>query len=92
MFSSVPVHISAYEQAMPLHISSGAYHNVILSRALPQLEQPSFENQIVTQYGLVGDVTQAKNTQQVVVYDHKDEDCPHVDQMKKLKSEIKRLR
>jgi hypothetical protein len=77
---------------MPIHISSGAYHNVILSRALPQVESPSFENQIVTQYGLVGDVTQAKNTQQVVVYEHKDEDCPHVENMKKVKAENKRLR
>ena len=28
----------------------------------------------------------------MVVYEHQDEDCPYVDQMKKLKSEIKRLR
>jgi len=28
----------------------------------------------------------------LVVYDHKDEDCPNLESMKKLKSEIKRLR
>ena len=73
-------------------ISSGAYHNVILSRALPKSEESSFDNQIVTHYGLVGDSTQSKTTQQLVVYDHKDEDCPNIESMKKLKSEIKRLR
>jgi len=92
VYSSVPVHVTAYEQAVPIMISSGAYHNVILSRALPKIEEPTFDNQIVTQYGLVGDASHAKNTQQMVVYDHKDEDCPHIESMKKLKSEIKRLR
>ena len=28
----------------------------------------------------------------MVVYEHRDDDCPHIEQMKKLKSEIKRLR
>lgn len=27
-----------------------------------------------------------------MIHEHRDEDCPHLDQMKKLKSEIKRLR
>ena len=28
----------------------------------------------------------------MVVYEHRDEDCPQIEQMKKLKAEIKRLR
>jgi hypothetical protein len=28
----------------------------------------------------------------VVLYEHRDDDCPNMEQMKKLKSEIKRLR
>lgn len=72
-------------------IAAGSYHNIVLSRALPQQEDPSFENQIVTSYGLVGEAA-GQNLQQVVVHEHKDDDCPYFDQLKKLKSEIKRLR
>lgn len=92
VYSSVPVHITAYEQSMPIQISCGAYHNIILSRALPKAEHPSFENQIVTFYGLVGEAQTQKNNQQIVIHEHRDEDCPNSEQMKKLKSEIKRLR
>jgi hypothetical protein len=80
---------------MPIQIACGSYHNVILSRALPKQELPSFENQIVTSYGLANDAGNgdAQNqNQQVVVYEHRDDDCPNLDQMKKLKAEIKRLR
>jgi hypothetical protein len=83
--------VSAYENAVPISIVSGAYHNIVLSRMLPTIENPSFDNQIVTSYGLSGDVP-TKNQQQIVVYEHKDDDCPNIEQMKKLKSEIKRLR
>jgi hypothetical protein len=40
---------------MPIQISSGSYHNIILSRALPRLDNPSLENQIVTTYGIQGE-------------------------------------
>lgn len=49
-----------------MQISSGAYHNLVLSRAMPKVEQPSFDNQIVTSYGLVGD--NDKEKKQVVAY------------------------
>lgn len=80
---------------MPIQIACGSYHSVILSRALPKQEHPSFENQIVTSYGLANDVSQGdahNQNQQVVVYEHRDDDCPNLDSMKKLKAEIKRLR
>ena len=80
---------------MPIQIACGSYHNIILSRALPKQEPPTFDNQIVTSYGLSTDLgTSSENTknQQVVVYEHREEDCPNLEQMKKLKSEIKRLR
>lgn len=49
----------------------------------------------MTSYGLASDAgtgeQQSKN-QQVVVYEHREDDCPNLEQMKKLKAEIKRLR
>jgi len=33
--SSSPIQVSSYDQAMPIQIACGAYHNIVLSRALP---------------------------------------------------------
>ena len=81
---------------MPIQIACGAYHSIALSRALPKQETPSFENQIVTSFALGGPEAttdqQSKNNNQVVVYEHRDEDCPQLENIRKLKSEIKRLR
>ena len=55
--SNVPVHIAAYDQAVPLEIACGSYHNIVLSHALPKQEQPNFDNQILTKYGLGDDQT-----------------------------------
>jgi hypothetical protein len=76
---------------MTIFIAAGSYHNLILSRALPKQESPTVDSQIVTTYGISAD-TQQQNNQQVAVYEHRDDDCPNLDQMKKLKAEIKRLR
>lgn len=75
-------------------MACGSYHNIILSRALPKQETSNLDNQIVTTYGITGENNQQQqqNNQQVVLYEHREEDCPNLDQMKKLKSEIKRLR
>ena len=90
MISNVPVFVTSYEQAMPMQISSGAYHNLVLSRAMPKIEHPNFDNQIVTSYGLTPESD--KENKQVVAYQHRDDDCPNIESMKKLKAEIKRLR
>jgi mitogen-activated protein kinase kinase kinase 9 len=42
--SNVPVQITSYDQATPIQIACGSYHNIILSRSLPKQEQPSLEN------------------------------------------------
>lgn len=63
----------------------------MLSRSLPKVENPTLDNQIVTSYGLIGE-QQTQNVNQMVIYEHKDEDCPNTEQVKKLKAEIKRLR
>ena len=76
---------------MSIFIASGSYHNLVLSRALPKQESSNLENQIVTTFGVQGE-SQQQNNQQKVLYEHRDDDCPNMEQMKKLKSEIKRLR
>ena len=53
-FSNVPIQITAYDQATPIKIACGSYHNIILSESLPKQDQPSLENQILTTYGLDG--------------------------------------
>ena len=93
--TSIPVHLTAYEESMPIQISCGSYHNLVLSRAVPRLDNPSLDNQIVTTYGIQGDSAaggQNNKRGQEVAYEHKDEDCPNLENMKKLKAEVKRLR
>ena len=57
---------------------------------MPRLESASLDNQILTSYG------QNKETREegaaVVKYEHREDDCPNLEKMKKLKAEIKRLR
>lgn len=67
-FSNVPIQITAYDQATPIQIACGSYHNIILSESLPKQEQPSLENQILTTYGLDG----AGGNQQSALGDKKD--------------------
>jgi hypothetical protein len=83
---------------MPIQISCGSYHNIILSRVHPKHDAPSLDNQIITSYGLQGEAGSSGGQQerrqgaQEVAYEHREDDCPNVENMKKLKSEIKRLR
>lgn len=76
-----PVHLVAFENAKTRKIVCGSYHNFAFSERAPIL---SFEEEVKP--------PTPQNNALVIPQAHKDEDCPNIEQVKKLKSEIKRLR
>ena len=61
---------------MPTKITSGYYHNIVLSHGLPKIEQSSTSNQIVAHYSLQEEKEAQADAQSMV---HKDDDCPYVE-------------
>jgi len=88
---------TAFDGAKPFKISCGSYHNICLSYKPPKQEETtganseSDENAMVNNKGVLGSKNHnIEETKQSYV--HSDETCPNVEQVKKLKADLKKYR
>ena len=89
-FLSTPTLSTAFQDAKSFKVSCGSYHTVCLSYRMPRQEdQGGGDDENVTPLALRKEETKAMA---IVQQEHTDEGCPNVEQIKKLKGEIKRLR
>lgn len=100
-FVNIPTLSVSYADAKPFKVACGSYYTVCLSYRMPrQEEHPEVdENSLLAQQKTPLQVLGQKSINEESKfggpppqYQHDDDSCPNMEQIKKLKGEIKRLR
>jgi hypothetical protein len=93
----VPILVTAFDNCKPFKIACGSYHNICLSYKPPKQEESisesSEENKILTTKSLNNNnLPQEEVKVSGFTGVHNDDECPHVETIKNLRGQIKRLR
>jgi alpha-tubulin suppressor-like RCC1 family protein len=97
-FVNAPILNTAYADAKPFKISCGSYHSVCLSYRMPKIEEDGSAASEENQQPFGRALNQrSQNIEESKMggagsLQHDDETCPNMEQVKKLKGELKRLR